>query len=64
MSEKMDFSKQNFCFMRFCIEGHLLRLYRGHVLRAREPQSDTYSEKCHAQGKVPQLQNIYFIERK
>ena len=30
----------------------------------RMVQNATHSAKCHAQHKVPQLQNMYFIERK
>ena len=50
--------------MRFCIRDHLLKLCRGHLLKARAPQIATHGVKCHAQNKVPQLQNMYFIERK
>ena len=61
MNEKVDFSKRNFCFMRFCIGGHLLKLCGGHLLRARGPerrkvprmvQSATHSTKCHIAGYV------------
>ena len=41
------FSKWNYDFMRFCIRGHLLKLYMGHLLRAKAPQSATHGAKCH-----------------
>ena len=55
MNEKVDFSKWNFWFIRFCIGGHLLklcggyllRLYGAHLFRARAPQSAMHGVKCH-----------------
>ena len=43
MKEKVDFNKCNFCFMRFCVGGYLLKLCRGHLSRAGMSRSSTHS---------------------
>ena len=51
MNEKVNFNKWDFCFIRFCIGGHLLKLYGLPFEIMRGPSLEGQSAaKCHIAG--------------